>query len=112
MGGGAYIYEGRVVCESYPSGSLQPIKVPEIKTVAGWGFAGIIQNSDGQEIEFSDPKNRKVYIDSLADQFWTIHEALAYANGEDGGKLAMETYAVRVKWTKTGYKLQRNIANT
>jgi hypothetical protein len=110
MGPGAYVYEGRVVCESYPTDSVGQSKVPEIKSAAGWGFSGTVQNVDGRALSFFDPKSKKKYVDSLAKEFWTVQEALTYANGEDGGRIAQETEPVRVTWTKSGYILRRDSA--
>jgi len=84
--------------------------MPEIRSAAGWGFAGPAQLPDGQVIELSDPENTKEKIDSLAREFWTVEEALSYANGEDGGAIAVETEPVRVTRGKPGYKFKRRDA--
>jgi hypothetical protein len=39
--------------------------------------------------------------------FWTIDEALDYANGEDDGAIAKDTFSARVRLTKAGYKITR-----
>jgi hypothetical protein len=107
MGPGGWVYEGRVVCECYPVAVSEQLRIPAIKSVAGWGFSGFVPASKGEMIEVSDPKNEKTYIDELAEEFWNVRDALRYANGEDGGALGLQTKPVRVSWTKSGYRLWR-----
>ncbi len=108
-GRGAYVFEGRVICESYPRTSGARNQSPEIRSVAGWGFNGTVMTTadDASALSFSDPKNRKLSLDALGAAFWKVDEAVAYANGESGGLLATTTEPVRVSRTRDGYRLQR-----
>jgi hypothetical protein len=107
MGSGAFVQEGRVVCESYPAATGKKLRVPALKSVAGWGYAGPGRTNDGVELDISDPNNLKTYVDNLSDEFWAVGEAISYANGEAGGALALETEPVRVTWSRAGYRLSR-----
>ncbi len=107
MGGGSFIQEGRVVCESYPSEPAKKHRVPALKSVAGWGYSGPGRTDDGVELDISDPKNLKACVDNLSAEFWSVGEAIAYANGEAGGALALATEPVRVTWARASYRLRR-----
>jgi hypothetical protein len=110
MGGrGSYVFEGRVVCESYPRAPWSKFVAPEVRSVAGWGFTGSVSafGVSGPTLDFADPKNHKRLLDALGASFWTVREAIAYANGEADGLLASCTESTKVRKSKLGYRVQR-----
>ncbi len=49
-GRGANIFEGRVVCVSYPTTPGKKGTVPEIRSLAGWGIKGTAKVSGEGEL--------------------------------------------------------------
>jgi hypothetical protein len=95
-GRGEYITEGRVVCEPYPSSST-PNQYYAEKSVAGWGWAGEV-DADSRQIKVDDPKpvSKKDAISNYNQEFWTLDEALSYANGDLDSAMSVETRPVKV----------------
>lgn len=84
MGRGAWVTRCDVFCHSYPE-SLNPLYV------------------DACGDYYFRPETRPE-VETFNCTFWSIDEALAYTNGEDGGALARETVAVDVDRLATAAK--------
>jgi hypothetical protein len=106
MGGGGWVFEGRVICESYPAPVEGRANMPEVRSVAGWGYAGTVERDGEDAIEIGDEPATKPAAKDLEKEFWDIDDAIAYANGEDDGIIAQVTSPVRVTWSKSGYKIR------
>lgn len=105
MGPGEWVYEGRVICSTYPEAVEDCIRSPAIKSKAGWSYEGEVQTASGDTVLVSDRSSSKRVAEALNREFWSIDEALAYANGEDAGLLADISLPVKVTRTKAGYRL-------
>jgi hypothetical protein len=106
MGGGAWVYEGRVVCATYPEMvEGDEDRIPEIRSVAGWGFAGDAPSGRGRKVKIADRRASRPEVVGYEKAFWTIDEALDYANGEDDGAIGKDTFPVRVRLTNAGYRI-------
>ena len=107
MGPGGWVYEGRVVCRSYPDEPPPEYSRPAILSKAGWGFEGEVSGPDGNAIQFADGVSTKSAVAALDREFWDIDQALAYANGVDDGDLAQCSKPMRVRRLSNGYRLER-----
>ena len=107
MGSGGWIFEGRVVCNAYPEIVEDLPRMPEIKSKAGWGYQGPLSDASGEIVLVGDKASLKLGIQALNQEFWTLEEALAYANGEDSKLLAISSEPVSVSRAKHGYRLTR-----
>lgn len=105
MGGGGWIFEGRVVCSAYPEAVDASDRIPVLKSKAGWEYRGEVLMTSGKTAIAGDRPSSKPATASLDQEFWSIEEALAYANGDDGGALAAASFPVKVTRTTTGYRL-------
>jgi hypothetical protein len=106
MGGGAWVYEGRVACATYPElVEGDEDRIPEIRSVAGVGFAGDAPSRSGRRVKIADRRASRPEVVSYEKAFWNIDEALDYANGEDDGAIGKHTFPVRVRPTKAGYRI-------
>ena len=106
MAGGAWVYEGRVTCATYPElVEGDEVHIPEIRSVAGWRFAGDAPSGSGRKVKIADRRASRPEVVGYEKAFWTIEEALDYANGEDDGAIGKDTFPVRVRLTNAGYKL-------
>ena len=55
MAGGAWVYEARVACATYPEVvEGDEDRIPEIRSVAGWGFAGDAPSGSGKKVKVAD----------------------------------------------------------
>lgn len=109
IGGGAFVYEGRVTCITYPEPMVSKPALPAIDSVAGWGFIGSvpIDDTDGQTLEIADRPATRPMAKRYEKKFWTIDEAIAYANGEDGGEVARDTSRVNVRLVRGEYRVEK-----
>lgn len=92
MGPGAWIHEGHVVCRKFPVDSKSFIPAQALTSIAGWSI-GIPYG--GPRSSRSASKQNPVPA-HWQKKFWTLAEALAFANGDDGGALAAETVPVTI----------------
>jgi hypothetical protein len=106
-GRGEWVHEGRVTCATYPEILDRTPRIPAIKSIAGWGFTGSvpITNAPGENIEIADKQASRPEAELYEAAFWTIGEAIAYANGDDGGDIARDTTPVKVRCVDGAYKL-------
>lgn len=58
MAGGAWVYEGRVLCRSYPAAGEERETVPAYRSKARWGFEGEVPLEDGSTLVMEDPPAR------------------------------------------------------
>ncbi len=53
----------------------------------------------------NDSTKKKPEARRYEREFWNVADAIAFANGEDGGSIAQDTTIVKVTWTRSGYRL-------
>lgn len=105
MSSGEWVFEGRVICEGYPSLPHVTDELPAILSKAGWGFSGSVPSPGEHELRLVDRAAIKPAIAALNKEFWNLDDALAYANGADGSALEATSTPVSVTHTKNGYRL-------
>lgn len=104
MGGGAWVNEGHVFCHAMPANALEFEPEPVVRSVAGWTLAPSDPLSDQAP---SRGSRRQKEVSAWNDEFWTLDEALAYANGETNTDFATLTEPVRVRMIKGQLTLRR-----
>jgi hypothetical protein len=50
-----------------------------------------------EPVEIGDKPASRPKVKHYERKFWTIDEAIAYANGDDGGDIALDTIPVQVR---------------
>jgi hypothetical protein len=96
MGGGAWITEAHVQCAAFPLDIANTTSLPNT-SVAGW----VMSYAEGEPPTLSlFSTERQMAADNFSRKFWTLSEALDYANGEMNGDLTKQTCPVSVRNVK------------
>lgn len=84
--GGAWINEGSVWLRPYPLDAADMNVIPPMRSVAGWSWQGSFTADDGQV--FTTYETADNYLQQFQQSFWTVEEALHYANSVKGTSLS------------------------
>jgi len=96
MGGGAWITEAHVNCSVFP---LDVIDKPPLPTssIAGWVIPQPEKTTPAPNLT---SVKTKIALDKFNRKFWSLSEAIEYANGATESELAQQTCLVSVRKVK------------